>query len=191
MKANIISLTSLPGGMKDVQFQLKDCYSFIFLCFEQFPVQSHVLLQLPAEGSAGVCQTPGSCGVRKGDPCRGCAGWGEGVLGEGCAEQVLPGSCRHCPRLSLPVVQPRGQRCRLGTWGVMGGRGSGRFPQEEVAEETEGVITPSSCRRPAPVVLLELRLEPRGTPWSSSILPNTLRKAPGIDNPRPFLLHLK
>lgn len=77
MKADIISLTTLPGGMKDVQFQLKDCYFSVFLCFEQFPVQSHVPLQLPAGRSIGVCQTPGLCRARQRDPCRGCPSRGE------------------------------------------------------------------------------------------------------------------
>ena len=65
----------------------------------------------------------------------------------------------------------------------MDGHESGQFLQEEVAEESEGVITLSSCRRPASVPLLELRLEPPGAPCSSYILPNTPKKAPIIDTP--------
>lgn len=44
-----MSLTTLPGSMKDVRFHFDDCsYFVIFLCFEQYPVRSHVQLQLPA-----------------------------------------------------------------------------------------------------------------------------------------------
>lgn len=69
MKANIISLTSLPGGMKDVQFSFKKCYFFMFLCFEQFPTLLQLLLQCPAGGSNDGCQTPDVCGAKKADPC--------------------------------------------------------------------------------------------------------------------------
>lgn len=116
MKANIISLTSLPGGMKDVQFRLKDCYFFIFQCSEQFPVQSHVLLQLPAGRSAGAC---GSRLVR-GEGRDRCwrVFWGKAVQGR---------SCRWRPPLSLPAIQPWVQHGGVGACGAMGGIESGQF----------------------------------------------------------------
>lgn len=82
MKANIISLTSLPGSMKDVQFQFKKCFFFMFLCFEQFPVWLHLLFQCPAGGSTGGCQTPDWCGAS--GTHAGAARAGKAFLGEGC-----------------------------------------------------------------------------------------------------------
>lgn len=113
---------------------------------------------------------------REGGPGPGLPGPGEGVLGEVGAEHVLPVSCQHCSWLSLPGVQPRGRRDGAGAHGAMDGRESGRFLQEEVAEETEGVILLPSCRRPASVPLLGL--EPAGAPRGPCTLPNPPRKAP-------------
>lgn len=153
MKANIISLTSLSGSMKDVQFQLKGCYFCLFLCSEHSPC------------SCTCCFSSWHVRGEQGT-CAGLPGWGRGFGG---------GRCRAGPlNIALGFLYQ---------WFSLGASTTGlglveqwtgvghQFPQEEVVEELEmeemeGMLVTPSNRQ------LELRLEPPGTPRSSCILPD-------------------
>lgn len=100
MKANIISLTSLPGGMKDVQFQLKDCCFSVFLCSEQCPCTRMCCLG-SLQGKALVCARPWLEQSKDGDPvCQGC--WAGGRCSGGWAVQSR--SCRAPVEIALSFL---------------------------------------------------------------------------------------
>lgn len=119
---------------------------------------------------------------------------GEGVSGKGCAEWVLPGSCRCGPWLFFASSSASGSACWAGACGAMERLQSSRLLLEEVAEERQRVTTLPACRRPASLPGWSQGWSLRGlpgdltsplTPWGRLQTPPPSPPAPEVARRKP------